>query len=81
MVPVEQRPALLVPRSAVHQRAGITGVFVQDSSGKAQFRMVTLGERRGDQQMVLSGLFPGDRLVVTAQGELANGVALQVEGK
>ncbi len=80
MVPVEKRPAVLVPRSAVHDRAGITGVFVVSRDGTAQFRMVTLGERRGERVVVLSGLFSGDRLILSADGELANGVKVSGDG-
>jgi membrane fusion protein, multidrug efflux system len=80
MIPVEQSPVLLVPRSAVHQRAGITGVFVVDRDGQARFRMVTLGERRGEDRVVLSGLFSADRLILSAKGELANGVQVRGDG-
>jgi len=77
LVPVEQQSAVVVPDSAVHIRAGIDGVFVVDDAGNAQFRMVTLGEQRDGGRVVLSGLFPGDRLIVKAQGELVNGIKVQ----
>lgn len=77
MIPVQTQDAIVVPQSAVQTRAGITGVFVVDTDGNAEFRMVTLGERRGDDVVVLSGLVEGDRLIVSAKGELANGTKIK----
>lgn len=78
MIPVQKQLAVLVPQSAVRIRAGITGVFVVNSDGTAEFRMLTLGEQRGDKVVVLSGLAEGDRLIVSAKGELANGTRIEV---
>lgn len=77
LVPMQRHQAILVPAAAIHERAGITGVFVVGGSGEAEFRMVTLGERRNDNVVVLSGLFPGDRLIGKAEGMLANGVKIE----
>lgn len=80
LVPVQHRQAIVVPTTAVHERAGITGVFLVDGASEAQFHMVTLGRRRDDGVVVLSGLFPGDRLVVKAAAPLANGMKIEAAG-
>jgi membrane fusion protein, multidrug efflux system len=74
------QPGIVVPRSAVQSRAGIQGVFVVGKGGTAEFRMVQLGESMDDGVVVLSGLVPGDRVVVSAQGELYNGVKIKGDG-
>ncbi len=76
-IPVGHHQGIVVPEKAVHHRAGITGVFVVDAQGRAQFRMVTAGEALPQGRNILSGLFPGDRLIVSAEGSLANGVKIQ----
>ena len=76
-VPVGVQPGIVVPSDAVHQRAGITGVFVVDARDRARFRMVAPGKRMPQGTVILSGLFPGDRLVTTATGPLANGVRIR----
>lgn len=76
-IPVGQHEGIVVPQQALHKRAGITGVFVVDADGRAQFRMVTPGEKLPQGRAILSGLFPGDRLILSAQGALANGVKIQ----
>ena len=68
---------LRIPVNAVKRRAGIDGVFVLDQSGKAVFRMVRLGRKSADGVIILSGLVAGDQLVITAEGELYNGVLIE----
>lgn len=80
MIPVQTQQAILIPQSAVKVRAGITGVFVVGPEHNAVFRMVTLGERRGENVVVLSGLSDGDRLIVSAKGELYNGARIEAAG-
>ena len=71
------RKGIVVPLSAVQRRTGIDGVFVLDEAGRAAFRMVRLGERDDGGVVVLAGLVVGDRLVLSADGELNNGVKVQ----
>jgi multidrug efflux system membrane fusion protein len=77
-VPVGEQAAIIVPASAIHNRAGITGVFVVTEEGRAQFRMVTLGKDANQGKVILSGLFPGDRVIVSAKKALTNGAKIQV---
>lgn len=76
-IPVGKHEGIVVPEKAIHDRAGITGVFVVDADGRAQFRMVTPGEKLPRGRAILSGLVPGDRLILSAQGTLANGVKIK----
>lgn len=79
-VPLGEQPGIVVPASAVQRRAGIQGVFVVDKDRSAEFRMVQTGETMGKGVVVLAGLVPGDRIVVSAQGELYNGVKIKGDG-
>jgi multidrug efflux system membrane fusion protein len=76
-IPVGKQQAIVVPAEAIHNRAGITGVFVVDEAGRAQFRMVTLGKELPKGRVVLSGLFPDDQVIVAAQEAPANGVQIR----
>lgn len=64
---------LRVPRAAVLDRAGITGVFVVDAQGTAQYRMVRTGREEAGQVEILSGLSAGERVVTGNTGNLNNG--------
>lgn len=58
-----RREALLVPKEAVVEVAGITGVYLVTGEGKALFQMVQTGEAREGGVEVLTGLKEGDRVV------------------
>jgi membrane fusion protein, multidrug efflux system len=79
-VPLGDQPGIVVPASAMQRRAGIQGVFVVDKDGSAEFRMVQAGESMDGGVVVLAGLVPGDRVVVSTQGELYNGVKIKGDG-
>lgn len=74
------QPGIVVPLSAVQRRAGIQGVFVVGKDGVAEFRMVQLGEPMDGGVVVLAGLVPGERIVVSAQGDLYNGIKVKGDG-
>jgi membrane fusion protein, multidrug efflux system len=65
--------ALLAPAGALMERGQLTGVYVVDSQSVARFRLVTAGGRRGDWVEILSGLSPGERLVVAGAERVADG--------
>jgi RND family efflux transporter MFP subunit len=71
LFPTGKRSVLAVPTAAVLDRAGITGVFVVDAQGTAQYRMLRLGAATGGMVEVLSGLNPGER-VVTGNAQAVN---------
>lgn len=76
-VPVGEQEGVVVPERAIHNRAGITGVFVMGAEGRAQFRMTTLGPSGPGGRVILSGLFPGDRVILSAEGNLVNGAEIE----
>ncbi len=71
LFPTGKRTVLALPQAAVLDRAGISGVFVVDDKGTAQYRMVRLGNRIEGMVEILSGLTPGER-VVTGNAQAVN---------
>ena len=67
------RQVLAIPAKAVIQRAGIKGVFVVDSQGLAQYRMVRTGAQVDGMIEVLSGLQIGERVVTEGASQMQNG--------
>ena len=59
-----QRQAILISRTAVLDRGQLQGVYVVGADQVANLRYVTLGNAAGAQVEVLSGLQPGDRVVL-----------------
>lgn len=71
---------LVVPADAVVSFVGVDKVYVMDD-GKAKPREVRLGERRGDEQSILSGLTAGEVVIVGGLSKVQPGTAVKVQGK
>jgi RND family efflux transporter MFP subunit len=60
---IGRREALLVPKSAIVEMSGISGVYVVSPAGTAVFQMVQPGDVHGNEVEVVSGLKQGDRVI------------------
>ena len=60
---IGKHEAILVPKSAVVEMSGITGVYIVSPAGSALFQMVQLGDERGNSVEVTTGLKKGDRVI------------------
>lgn len=79
---IGSKAGLSLPKSAIMQRAGITGVFVVDEQGIAHYRMVRTGFEAGDTVEIAAGLNSGERVVVATPAELESGDHVHLtEGK
>lgn len=70
---IGQVESLRVPVAAVVERGQLTGVFVVDAERVARLRLVTLGRRDDRRVEILSGLSPGERVVVEGVERVADG--------
>lgn len=69
-----QKNALLIPQKAVNEVQGEYQVVVLSNDNKAQFRTVEVGDRFGQNWIVLKGLQPGERVVAEGFQKLRNGM-------
>ncbi len=72
-----ERQSLLVPATAVVERGQLQGIYVVGSDRTVALRYVTLGRAAGDRVEVLSGLQPGDTLVVAPGARDLGGKRIQ----
>ncbi|HVY12986.1 MAG TPA: efflux RND transporter periplasmic adaptor subunit [Alphaproteobacteria bacterium] len=56
--------AIIVPERALGQDQSKKFVYVVDANNKVVYRDVTLGDQAGEGRIVLSGLQPGERVIV-----------------
>lgn len=75
-----QRPAVMVPTSAVMRRGQLSTVFAVDAGGRAAMRAIRTGAESGDATEVLAGVRPGDRVVISPPPSLTDGAAVRVTG-
>jgi RND family efflux transporter MFP subunit len=69
-------PALLVPFTAVETISGTSRVYVVNG-GKAEERIVTLGERVGDRIEITSGVKKDEVVAAEPRGRLTDGAAVK----
>jgi RND family efflux transporter MFP subunit len=65
--------APLVPRQALVERGGLTGVFVVDAEGRARFRWLRIAREWPDQVEVNAGLVADERFVAAPVPALRDG--------
>jgi RND family efflux transporter MFP subunit len=60
---IGKREAILIPKSAVVEMSGISGVYIVSGDRGAVFQMIQVGEERGNFVEVITGLKKGDRVI------------------
>jgi len=63
-IPTGKKQALLVPKKAVVEKGQLTGVYTVDNNSVIAYRLVREGKSYGDRVEILSGLNPGDKVIV-----------------
>lgn len=71
------RSVLAIPAAALTDRGQLQSVMVAEN-GLAQTRLVSTGQKNGTQVEVLSGLAPGERLIVPVPLNLRDGAKVEV---
>ncbi|HYN20151.1 MAG TPA: efflux RND transporter periplasmic adaptor subunit [Thermoanaerobaculia bacterium] len=71
--------SVLLPRQAVLREMQSAHVFVA-ANGVAQKRPVQLGLEEGERIQVLSGVRPGERVIIAGQGSLKQGSVIEILG-
>jgi RND family efflux transporter MFP subunit len=78
LVPLGESSSLRVPVSAVVQRGQLEILFTV-ANQHAQMRLVKTGKRDGDEVEVLSGLHPGDVVVIDGASKLTDGQPVEAK--
>jgi len=76
---ISEHGAIRIPRRAVVERTGITGVFVLASDKEARFRLVKTGRVRGDAVEILAGLHGTETLVLGDLRDVHDGTRIRLE--
>lgn len=75
--PVSYSSGITVPDSAIRSEGGLTFVYVVGREGRAKMQVVKTGRGTEGGIEVISGLNPGDRLVIESTGTIADGVTIK----
>lgn len=70
---------VVVPDRAIVKQPGSANQYVYVyHDGKVSYNLVELGQRLGDTYELISGVEPGDTVVITGQNKLAGGMAVEI---
>jgi RND family efflux transporter MFP subunit len=78
---IGKRQAVLVPRSAIVEMSGLTGVYLISKDNLAVFQMVQPGDITGDSIEAVTGLKAGDTVIVSKQAANIDGRKVVVAEK
>ena len=73
-----ENTALLVPEKAVFKRGQLEGIFIVDAQNKARLRWIRSGRKYNGSVEVLSGLNPGDVVIINRPVKLLDGQPVSV---
>ena len=79
----EKRGVTLIPTAAIQRTTTSTYVWLVKPDSTVTVRDITVGTTEGDQSQILSGLEPGDEVVMTGVDKLNEGtkVSAQLQGQ
>jgi RND family efflux transporter MFP subunit len=63
-IPIGKKEVLLVPKNSVIEKGQLTGVYTVDNDSVIAYRLVKTGKSYEDKIEILSGLNPGDKVIV-----------------
>lgn len=73
----EQGTKLMLPEAAIGTDQSKKFVYVVDDKNQVEYREVTLGQQTDGRRVALSGVKPGDRVVLTGQAMLKPGMPVE----
>lgn len=80
LVLATEKSAVLIPNEAAQISQQGPFVYVLKSDDTAELRPIKLGQRQGDQVVVLEGIAPNDRVVLAGQMLVRPGGKVRVQG-
>ena len=72
-IPTGTRNVLTVPVSSIVEKGQLSGVYAVDAKGIIAYRLVRTGKHYGDNIEILSGLNPGDKIIVSGADKAMDG--------
>jgi RND family efflux transporter MFP subunit len=79
-IPVGKKETLLVPKKAVIERGQLSGVYTVGRNSVITYRLVRGGKSYGDRVEILSGLNPGDTVIVDGVEKAIDGGIVAGQG-
>lgn len=76
-IPQKKKEVIAAPTSAIVEKGQLTGLYTVDDNGIITYRLVRTGKNYGENREILSGLKPGDRIIVRGMEKAVDGGVLE----
>jgi RND family efflux transporter MFP subunit len=76
-IPTGQKNILAVPAFSIVKRGQLTGLYVIDTKGTVTYRLIRVGKSYDQGVEVLSGLSPGERIVMAQVNRITDGARIK----
>jgi len=76
-LPMGSRRGMTVPKIAMKEQGALTSVWVVGKDSIARMRLVRAGRIIGDQVEILSGISPGERIIVSGVEMVIDGAKVE----
>lgn len=76
-IPAGRRTAIRLPQTAILERGQLQGVYVVGPDGIARFRLIRTGAAQQGTVEVLSGLTPGEQVIVAGLEQVKDGARIE----
>jgi HlyD family secretion protein len=77
--PAGYSQGILLPESALHDQGGIINVFVAGANRRTNMRIVRVGRKINGLAEIITGLQPGDKVIIAASAPLADDLPIEAE--
>jgi membrane fusion protein, multidrug efflux system len=76
-LPMVSRRGMTVPKIAVKEQGALTSVWVVGKNNIARMRLVRAGRIIGNRVEILSGISPGERIIVSGAEKVVDGAKVE----
>ena len=80
-IPSGKKHAIMVPEKAVVKKGQLEGVYIVNTEGIVNYRLVRLGAKSGQQVEILSGLKSGDKIIIDGLDNAMDGGVVKNNSK
>jgi RND family efflux transporter MFP subunit len=81
MIPVGKKEVILLPETAILKRGQLTGAYKVNAEGVVVFALIKAGKQMGQDVEILSGIMPGDRVIIDGVEKAVDGGVIREEPK
>lgn len=78
-IPISKNKGILIPAEAIHEEGGIANVYIAKANNRASMRIIKTGKTIGNDIEILTGLKPGENVIINQNRTLYDDALIKIE--